>query len=143
MGTLVSERYWDVYTMSSSDGGATWSPHMRATDRSIDGRRGVSFGNYDVIGSIGVASTEEAVLLSWGDTRAGDEARDVEDAYFAQVRVAETAATSVAVPEPGNLLWAGLGAATALGEGGLVLLLAMRRVRRRTERPRVEETVGT
>lgn len=128
MGTLVSERFWDVYVMSSTDRGATWSPHMRATDRSISAERGVTFANHDVIGSIGVASTEDAILLSWGDTRAGDELLDVEDAYFTQVRLTERAAESDAAgTSGGRLAWAALGAAVALALAGAIMLLLARR----------------
>lgn len=131
MGTMQTERYWDVYTISSRDGGETWSEPLRATDRSVDAERGVTFSHHDVIGSIGMASTEQTTLFAWGDTRAGDDVTNAEDVYFTQVRFAEPTATGAPVTANGSLLWTVVGAGGALTLGGLVLLLGMRSARRR------------
>lgn len=127
MGTQETEEYWDVYLSSSDDGGQSWSPGVRVTDRSVPTERGTLFASYDLIGAIGVASSESAILLSWSDTRAGDNVAHAEDAYFTQVRrghsagqAAEAGAGSV------SLLSGGLGAGSALVVAGLLLLLVMR-----------------
>lgn len=131
MGTTVGERYWDVYHSWSTDGGSTWSPNQRVTDRSVDGEVGVTFANQDIRGPIGVASTDGAAMFTWSDARAGGPETDVEDAYFARARFAAPAAT---VEDGGTpaWVWAGLGAGIALLAGGLLLFAGVRSARRGT-----------
>lgn len=140
MGTQETERYWDVYLTSSRDGGESWSPGLRVTDRSVDAERGVSFHNMDVIGGIGVAATNRTTLLTWGDTRAADSVSDVEDAYFTQVRHAAPVVGASTVREFSGtpLTWIVLGAGGALAIAGLVLFAATRTARRGFEEPAVE-----
>lgn len=136
MGTQETETHWDVYSTSSEDGGETWAPATRVSDRSVSAERGSLFANFDVIGSVGVASTDQAMVLTWSDTRASDDDADAEDAYFTQVRLADDAsATAPAMAVRSNALWGGLGAAVALTAGGVVLLLTMRVVRRSGDEP--------
>lgn len=124
-GGTVKQRYADVYSASSTDGGRTWPKNIRVSDRSIDTNIGASFDNEDVRAPMGIASTKDFALIAWSDSRAGALPEfDVEDAYFTRVRF-NTAA--VAKPESGldaKSVLAGSGVALALA--GLALLLANR-----------------
>jgi hypothetical protein len=48
----------DVYYAYSDDNGATWSPNIRANDRSIDRRLGVWSNGYDMRMPVGIVSTD-------------------------------------------------------------------------------------
>lgn len=130
MGTRKTETRWDAYLTSSHDHGETWQPGIRVTDRSIDAETGVTFANYDLIGPIGLAATDQSTLVAWGDTRAGADPAEAEDTYFTQVRHPGPSAGGSAVQASGlangGLLWSGLGAGVALAVAGLILLIAMR-----------------
>lgn len=139
MGTAEGERWWDVYYTSSSDGGQTWTPDVRVTDRSIDGERGVTFNNNDIRGPIGLGSTDSMVYVAWADTRAGTETFDVEDAYFTRLRLSPEAvpgaAAAPAASTSDRVLFTIIGATAALALGGLVLLLGTRGARRAARQP--------
>ena len=121
-GGTVKQRYADVYSASSTDGGRSWSKNIRVSDRSIDTNIGATFDNEDVRGPMGIASTKDAALIAWSDSRAGALPEfDVEDAYFTRVRFATDVAKD---PDSGfdvKSALAGSGAALALA--GLALLL--------------------
>ncbi|HEX3567357.1 MAG TPA: hypothetical protein VHU17_18485, partial [Acidimicrobiales bacterium] len=51
------DRVENVYYSYSNDGGRTWSPNMRVSDRGIDRSFGPTSGNYGVKGPLGIAST--------------------------------------------------------------------------------------
>lgn len=130
MGSAEGQRWGDIYYSYSTDGGTTWAPNVRLTDRSIDREVGVTFGNQDVRGPVGTASTDAAAMVAWPDSRSSGEF-DIEDAYFTRVR--HTAAPVVTTPDEGTsaAVWAVLGAGAALAVGGIVLLAGARRTRRR------------
>jgi hypothetical protein len=146
MGSAENERWWDVYHTHSTDGGQTWSPNTRVTDRSVDGERGVTFANQDVRGPIGVASADSAAYVTWSDSRAASGEFEAEDAYFTRLRFAEadSAAGLGATPEAdaAGWVWALLGAGGALVVGGLLLVVAARAGRGRVG-PRREVAGGS
>ncbi len=120
----VDERYWDVYSTHSDDGGRTWGPNLRVTDRLIDGNVGATFtGGFT--GPIGIASTNYAAMITWPDSRAGDPLNSAEDAYFTRVRFSPSPLGSSASGGP-DLLWLSLGVGATLVVGGLVLLVGAR-----------------
>lgn len=120
------ERYWDVYYSSSTDAGATWSPNVRVTNPSVDGKQGATFNNIDTRGPIGLQSTSAMAYVAWSDSRATDANGDAEDAYFARIRYSGTPASATTGGRPG-WVWGAFGAAVTLVAGGLLLALASRR----------------
>lgn len=70
-GGTVEQRYADVYSASSNDGGRSWSKNIRVSDRSIDTNIGATFDNENVRSQMGIASTKDAALIAWSDSRAG------------------------------------------------------------------------
>ena len=120
------ERYWDVYSTYSTDGGVTWAANLRITESFIDAGEGATFNNKDVRGPMGIASTNEAAYVAWSDSRpSGDEA-SAEDAYFSRIRF--TPATPADEGARGSRwLWAVLGAGGALCVAGAALVLGGRR----------------
>lgn len=134
MGGAAGQRYWDVYHTYSTDGGDTWEANLRVTDRSLDGDVGVTFSRNDVRGPMGIASTNEATYISWADSRVGGPEQDAQDAFFTRVRFAEPVALGSAGSSTNPAAWAGLGAAIALGVGG-VALLALRSKPQGTAQP--------
>ena len=129
-GGTVKQRWLDVYGASSADEGRSWSKNLRVRDRSFDSTIGATFDNEDVRGPLGIASTREAALVTWADSRAGALPEfDVEDAYFTRVRF-DTAADG---SETGvDLRSAVVGAGGALAFAGAIFLAAMRSGRRRS-----------
>jgi hypothetical protein len=123
----VLQRYSDVYGASSDDGGRTWSENFRVSDRSSDRSIGASFDNEDVRGPLGIASTDEAALITWADSRAGALPEfDVEDTYFTRVVFDATA------EEEGlDLASAMTGVGAALALVGIGLLITTTRSGRR------------
>jgi hypothetical protein len=109
----------DVYLSSSRDGGVTWSPDLKVSDRSIDARLGIGFSSFQIRGPIGVAATDSATYVVWPDVRAGDATAQAEDAYLTRVRFDDTLVTSAT--EASHAPWIALGAAIALVVGGLAL----------------------
>lgn len=132
MGSAGGQRYSDVYYTHSADGGNTWSPNIRVSDRLIDRTAGVTFANSDFRGPVGLASVNGAAYVTWPDTRASSGPSEVEDAYMTAVRhSSEAASAAEGTPTAdGSWLWAALGAAAALVVAGLVLLLGTRMGRR-------------
>ena len=76
----------DVYSASSSDGGATWSANTRVTDRLINRKIGVYANNYDLAGPPGIASTNDYAIFGWDDTRNGDAVVNTQDIYVSMVQ---------------------------------------------------------
>ena len=109
----------DVYYTSSVDGGATWLPNVRITDRSIDRRFGVwsnaGGGNHH---TVGIASTNDTVFLAWQDTRNANEVTHAEDVYFATLKPdGFDAATAVDADDDGVPAWLLVGTGMAIGLG--------------------------
>lgn len=128
-GGPVTQRWLDVYGASSSDEGRSWSPNFRVSDRSIDSKLGATFDNEDVRGPLGIASTKDAALITWADSRAGAAPEfDVEDIYFTRVRFGPPEAASDSGFDPTSAV---LGGGVALAVAGVVFLGASRSGRRR------------
>lgn len=135
MGADATNTFQDVYYTYSTDGGRTWAANVRVSDRSIDRRLGV-WDTYGLHGNIGLASTDAAALVTWDDTRNGNETTHAQDVYFTRVRHAEPLVAETS-GQPG-LLWALIGAGAALALGGIILFLATRTALR----PRPEAVRG-
>lgn len=89
-GTGKSDRSestcWDIFYTSSDDGGQSWEPNTRVSDRTMNQNEGYAMHlSYDLRGPIGVASTDRRAHVAWHDSRAGAVDLPTEDAYFASV----------------------------------------------------------
>ena len=120
----TSQHFSNIYYTYSTDLGKTWSPNVRVTDRSIYRKVGVTFNNQDIIGPVGLASTDNATYITWSDSR-GSLPFDAEDAYFTRVRFDEGVAAADD-EETSPVAWAILGAGIALAACGAVLWFARR-----------------
>ena len=111
----------DVYYSASDDQGATFSPDLRVTDRSIDRSVGVWSNNSDIHAPVGITSTDDTVYMVWQDSRNAGAEGQAEDVYFATIRYGQTGSTTAAAAGgiPG---WALGGAGLALGMGVAILL---------------------
>ena len=76
----------DVYMVSSSDNGRTWSPNIRVTNQSIDRKIGPWSNGYDVRQPVGLMATDRYTLAAWDDTRNGDADGEAQDLYGAFVQ---------------------------------------------------------
>lgn len=118
-----------VYSSSSEDGGKTWSPNVRVTDRAIDRRLSDVWQN-GVHGPVGLASTNEGSYVAWDDSRNAVGESNAQDVYFSRVRLAGDERQSSAAADSASigtkLQWTLLGLAVGVGLCGLVLLLARR-----------------
>jgi hypothetical protein len=119
----------DVYLTYSMDGGATFAPNIRVSDRSADRSIGVWANNVDQRLNVGITSFTEATYVAWSDTRNANREFQPEDVYAASVRFAAPEATPVGAPTtvPG---WLIVSAALAIGLGvtTVIGLLVARRV---------------
>ena len=117
----------DIYATYSNDGGATWAPNVRITDRAADRRPGFFVDGGAVRGPLGVASDNYAAHFAWEDTRNATDANPLSDIYSASLQFR-------ALPGPSS--HTGLDLLAAVGGGlaatALVLLLAGWMARRRT-----------
>jgi hypothetical protein len=129
--TFNEELYWDAYLTSSTDGGATWTPNTRVSDRSMNKNEGYTLSSsYGLMGPIGIASTNGAALVAWGDSRRGTVQLPTEDYYFTSVVYdADQLAASKSDDSERPAAWFALGAAVMLGVVGAVLLVVSRRMR--------------
>jgi hypothetical protein len=119
----------DVYATSSSDGGATFTPNVRVTDRIIDRNIGVWSNNTHSQTSVAVISSDTTTYVAWQDSRNGNSVTNVEDIYFAAIRHAGPRATTKGSGDvPG---WVVVGASAAVGMG-VTVLLALFVARRRS-----------
>jgi hypothetical protein len=119
----TTQHFSNIYATYSTDGGRTWAPNVRVTDRSIYRKVGVTFNNQDIVGPVGMASTDTAAHITWSDSR-GSGPFDAEDAYFTRLRFDPLVVGSGDESSP--LLWALLGAGITLAVGGMALVLALR-----------------
>lgn len=106
--------FQDVYYAWSTDGGRTFSPNVRVTDRIINREIGVWSNNIHSHMSVGIASTDDAAYFAWQDTRNGTYEQQAEDVYMASAQHAGSA------PKDG-----GESAMSLLGIGGSGLALGM------------------
>jgi hypothetical protein len=106
----------DVYATSSTDGGVTFGPNIRVSDRSSDRSIGVWSNNVDQRLNVGVTSSNDGMYVAWQDTRNANREFQPEDVYMASVKMDTSYITgtkgSTSVP-PGLALAAGV----ALGLG--------------------------
>ena len=135
-GDFNSELYWDAYLTSSTDGGVTWTPNTRVSDRSMNKNEGYTLSSsYGLMGPIGIASTNAAAYVAWGDSRRGTLQLPTEDYYFTSVVYdRDLLAASGSGDSDRPAAWFALGAAVMLGILGAVLLVVSRRMRDRTVR---------
>jgi hypothetical protein len=76
----------DVYATYSTDGGATWAPNMRVTDRAADRRPGFFVDGGAVRGPVGITSDNYAAHFAWEDTRNATDALPVQDIYAGSIQ---------------------------------------------------------
>jgi hypothetical protein len=128
---FADELYWDAYLTSSNDGGVTWTPNTRVSDRSMNKNEGYTLSSsYGLMGPIGIASTDAAAHVAWGDSRRGTLQLPTEDYYFTSVVYdAEQLAGARSDDPERPAAWFALGAAVMLGILGAVLLVVSRRMR--------------
>jgi hypothetical protein len=120
----------DVYATYSTDGGNTFAPNVRVSDRSANRAVGVWANNVDQRLDVGIASSNGAMYVAWSDTRNGDSQFQPEDVYMASVRFDE----GVAEPERRDRsvpAWLLVATGIALG-AGLTSLAAVAVGRRST-----------
>ncbi|MDP9023595.1 MAG: glycoside hydrolase [Actinomycetota bacterium] len=120
--------FQDVYYSYSTDGGQTWAPNMRITDRIINREIGVWSNNVHSHMSVGIASSDDGAYVAWQDSRNGDRDSQAEDVYFATARH-ERPAGAAGAGAPNWVLFAVGGAALVLGMG-LAMLIAWAVTRR-------------
>jgi hypothetical protein len=115
-----------VYMTYSTDGGRTWAPNLRVTDRAIDRR--LSIWSTGVNGPVGLASTDELAYVAWDDSRNSTVESQTQDVYFGRVRHEGglLTAPSTGASTGDKVLWALLGVSIALAVSGAALLLARR-----------------
>ena len=121
------ETFWDVYATYSTDAGRTWAQNLRVSDRSMNRKAGFTTNDQVLFGPMSIASTDAVAYVTWADSRSGTPEKPVEDAYFTSMVFAEA---GVAKDTPA-LLWALVGAASALAVAGLVLITGLGQSRRR------------
>ena len=109
----------DVYMSSSADGGRTWSPNMRVSDRSID-RRLSDVWSTGVHSTVGLVASDTGDDVAWDDTRNATADSKAQDVYFARVRLGQAAPLATAASTTGT----GTKVAWGLGGGALALALA-------------------
>ncbi len=111
----------DVYYASSRDGGRTFGPNIRISDRLADRTIGVWSNNVHSHFNVGIASANDAVYFAWQDTRNGDRLTNSEDIYFASLLYSPP----VLAVESGSGVpgWVLMGAGVAVGMGLSMLLV--------------------
>ena len=77
--------FTDIFYASSTDGGRSFTPNMRISDRSADRSIGAWANNVGSAGPVGIASTADGAFFTWQDTRNGDSVNQAEDVYMASV----------------------------------------------------------
>lgn len=76
----------DVYYAYSDDNGETFSDNVRVSDQSASRHVGTWSNDFDMRAPVGIASTDDFVLLGWSDTRNADHAGQSQDLYGAAVQ---------------------------------------------------------
>ncbi len=76
----------DVYATYSNDGGVTWAPNVRVTDRAADRRPGFFVDGGAVRGPVGITSDNYAAHYAWEDTRNATDALPVQDIYAGSIQ---------------------------------------------------------
>lgn len=122
IGNRTELGFNDVYYTYSVDGGRTFAPNIRVSDRSADRSIGVWANNIDQRNNVGLASSNESAYFAWSDTRHANRDFQPEDIYSATVKLGGSAAPAAAASED-------LPAAVVIGAGfavglGLAMSLA-------------------
>jgi hypothetical protein len=118
----------DVFYTYSTDGGETWAPNIRVSDRSADRSIGVWANNVDQRLNVGIASAEAAAYFAWQDTRNANRDFQPEDVYMASAQLDPAEVADDASSD--TPAWLMIGAGLALGMGlAMVLVWARSRPR--------------
>lgn len=122
----------DVYAASSRDGGASFGPAVRLTDRSIDRRVGTWQDQYFLNAHPAVASTPSGFAAAWSDTRYATPDTGTQDIFFASGSYSGDGLLGVTGENgtsTGRLV--ALAAGLTIGGAGVALLIAALFVRSR------------
>lgn len=121
----------DVYATWSHDGGATFAPEARVTDRSIDRSIGIWDNNIGSHHNVGVTSLAGGAYFAWQDTRNADPVAQPEDVYMAKLVMAGDTVAGASLFTGSALMWSLLGTGAGLGLAGLLLVVGLRALRRK------------
>lgn len=141
-GSAMSETYYDIYSSSSTNHGAGWSPNLRVSSQTIDSTLGVEFPNA-ADGPVGVASTNSSMYVAWGSPAAGTAAESPEDSYINAVNFTSPVAAPPAPSAYHNTLWGIIGGGAGLLLAALLLLVGSAMSRRRAPKPPSPTTRAT
>lgn len=125
LSTNTERGFQEVFYTSSTDGGRTFTPNVRITDRSIDRSIGVWSNNVDSHYNVGITSADDVVFFAWQDSRNGNRETNAEDIYVATLDLDGTAVQAASASVPWGLL--ALGVALGLGVGMVAVALFSRR----------------
>lgn len=114
----VSDFHFNVRYTYSTDGGVTWAPNVRVSDKPINFNYGVSF-NSDIRQPNGVASTNSYAVIGWADTRNANDLSQAQDNYATVVQFAPLPTTKNTTAPVIAAIFGGLVVA------GLVLLVVL------------------
>ncbi|HTJ75536.1 MAG TPA: sialidase family protein [Acidimicrobiales bacterium] len=114
--------FQDVYYTYSTDGGQTWAPNIKLTDRLIDRRFGPSTQG-GIRGPVGVASRNGAAYVAWDDSRNGNATNATQDIYFTRARLESPSHIFSASGGTSRAAWALLGAAIGVVACGLAMAI--------------------
>jgi hypothetical protein len=129
----------DVFYTYSTDGGATFAPNIKVSDRSADRSIGVWANNIDQRLNVAVTSSDGAAYVAWQDTRNNNRDFQPEDVYTASVRfepLAQADGDSSSVPG-----WLLLSTGVTLGMGVTIAVAML--VARRASSPARERPTGS
>ena len=123
----------DVFYTYSTDGGKTWAPNIRVSDRSSDRSIGVWANNVDQRLNLGIASSDATAYVAWQDTRNGNSQFQPEDVYMASVHIdpADLVVGAGSGTDETAPAWLAVGAGLAVGMG-LAMVAVLLRSRART-----------
>lgn len=121
----------DVYATWSEDGGDTFAPDARITDRSIDRSIGIWGNNIGSHHNVGVASLDNGAYVAWQDTRNADPVAQPEDIYMAKLPMAGDAVAGASLLTGPAVLWSLLGTGAGLALAGLLLVVGLWALRRK------------
>jgi photosystem II stability/assembly factor-like uncharacterized protein len=124
-GNLLS----NVYSASSTDGGATWSKNIKVSDRPSNLHYGQFANESDIRSNTNLASNNYATYVVWDSTANASPSKDVQDIFFGSVQLAAVPASTGT-----TILYIIAAVAGGLVFASLVLVAAGVIVRRRRSR---------